>query len=264
MSTLVKRYPLVAFFSLTTLFLLLGWAAFNGQIPFGPLLAALILVPLIGGRAGLKTWAKRIIQWRVGWQWYAAAILLPLIATGTGSLLNILLGASVTPIQVSELPSLIPEAAFVLLFVGLGEEPGFRGFAIPHLQARFSAITATLILAAYGVAWHLPLFLTNDTPWAAIPTIVLGYFVFTWLFNNSNGSVLIVMVFHTAQAIFGPGILATMFSSADLMRYTLLMGLVYGVIVAVLIATSRNRYLISTSIKPLLIMAEPSQAIVSQ
>ncbi|MEZ4672554.1 MAG: CPBP family intramembrane glutamic endopeptidase [Anaerolineae bacterium] len=247
MREIVKRYPVVAFFGLTYIFLILGWVVFNAQISFGPLLAALIVVPIISGRQGLKDWAAQIVRWRVGVRWYAAAILLPLLTTGTGALLTVLLGASATPIQLSALPELIPEAIFVLLVVGLGEEPGFRGFAIPQLQKRFSAITATLILAALGIVWHIPLIITGDSSWTIVPVIVAGYFIFTWLFNNTNGSVLIAMLFHTAQAIFGPQIFGTMFSGADLVTYTLLMSLVYGVMVVVIFVTARNRYLISTT-----------------
>jgi membrane protease YdiL (CAAX protease family) len=263
MFTIVRRYPSVAFFALTYLFLILGWIIVNGQIPFGPLLAALIVVPIIGGREGLKTWASRIVRWRVGVQWYAAAILLPLVATAAGAFLNILLGAAYTPIQLDALPALIPEAIFIFLFVGLGEEPGFRGFAIPQLQKRFSAITATLILIVVGVVWHIPLIVTGDSTWAIVPVIVVGYFLFTWLFNNTN-SVLIAMLFHTAQAIFGPQIFGAMFSGADLIRYTLLMTAVYGVMVLLVIVTSRNRYLISRPQEQLTTMAKPSRAVVSQ
>ncbi|MBZ0304134.1 MAG: CPBP family intramembrane metalloprotease [Anaerolineae bacterium] len=262
MLEIVKRHPIVTFFGLTYIFLILGWVIFNAQISYGPLLAALIVVPIISGRQGLKDWADQIIRWRVGVRWYVAALLLPLIATGTGALLAVLVGASATPIQLSALPELIPEAIFVLLVVGLGEEPGFRGFVIPQLQKRFSAITATLILAALGIVWHIPLIVTGDSSWTIVPVIAAGYFIFTWLFNNTNGSVLIAMLFHTAQAIFGPQIFGAMFSGAEVVTYTLLMSLVYGVIVAVIIAAARNRYLISTTSERPTTTAKPAGAVV--
>lgn len=250
MITFVKRHPLVTFFALTYLFLILGWVLFQAQIPLGPLFSALIVVPIVGGRQGLKDWAKRIIHWRIGLQWYALTLLLPLLATGTGALLTILLGVPYTLPDFSKLPELIPEAIFIFLLTGLGEEPGFRGFAIPQLQKHFSAITATLILVVLGVIWHLPLIITGDSPAAIIPVIVGGYFVFTWLFNNTGGSVLIAMILHTAQAIVGPQIFATMFTGKDVITYTLLMAGVYGVIVAIIVMTSRNRYLIVQSDEP--------------
>jgi uncharacterized protein len=255
MFTIIRRYPLVAFFALTYVFLGLGWLVFKGQIPFSPLLAALVVVPIIGGRSGLKAWAKRITHWRVEFRWYMAAILLPLIVTASAAAINILLGASSKPIDTSTFPELIFEAIFVFLFVGLGEEPGFRGFALPRLQARYSATVATLILAVLGVIWHIPLFLSGDSPWTNIPLIVVGYFVFTWLFNNSNGSVLIVMLFHTATAIFGPLVFAPMFDGTDLTIYTWLLTLIYGLVMLGVMATSQTRYLSS---KPVMNIAEPA------
>jgi membrane protease YdiL (CAAX protease family) len=131
------------------------------------------------------------------------------------------------------------------------------------LQKRFSAITATLILIVVGVVWHIPLIVTGDSTWAIVPVIVVGYFIFTWLFNNTD-SVLIVMLFHTAQAICGPQIFGAMFSGADLIRYTLLMSGVYGVMVLLVIVTSRSRYLISRPLEQLTTAETPSRAPVAQ
>ena len=241
----VKRFPLLTFFGLNYLFLLLGWHYAKQQIPFTPFLAALIVVPIVSGRAGLIEWASRIIRWRVGVQWYAAAILTPLIATGAAAYLNILMGASFVPIRLSQLSPLISQAVMLFLYVGLGEEPGWRGFAIPQLQKRFSAITTTLIIAVMGIGWHLPIFLMGNRPWANILPIISGYFVFTWLFNNSRGSVLIVMLLHAAHNTFVSGIFGAMFYGSNRTQYSWLMGLTYGVIVIVILATSRNRYLIT-------------------
>lgn len=256
MFTLIKRYPLAAFFALTYVFLILGWVAFQDQIAFGPLLAALIVVPIVSGRAGLKAWASQIVRWRVGLRWYVAALILPLIVTVVAAGLNILLGAATTPIDLSKLPELLPEAIFIFIFVGLGEEPGFRGFALSRLQTRHSAFVATLILGVLGVVWHIPLFLSGDSPWTNIPLIIVGYFVFTWLVNGSKGSVLIAMLFHTATAIIGPQIFATLFSGADLVNYTWLLTLGYGVVAAITLFT---RDTFSTEpLEPLPTIAEPA------
>lgn len=260
MTARIKQYPLVAFFGLTYVFLVLGWIVFQAQIPLGPLLAALIVVPIISGREGLTAWAKRIIQWRFDVRWYIAAIFLPLAATGTAALLNVLLGASAARFELSTLPELIPEAIFIFLLVGLGEEPGFRGFALPRLQGRYSAVTATLILGVLGSIWHIPLFLSDDSPWATIPVIITGYFAFTWLFNNTNGSVWIAMIFHTAQAIFGPQIFGTMFTGGELISYTWLIAIFYGVFAAVVIITSGSSFLSTKPKEELTNIAEPMPA----
>ena len=79
MFAVVRRYPLATFVVLNMVFLGLGWALLGGQLPMTPLLAALVVVPIIGGKAGPRAWASRIVRWRVGVQWYAAAILIPFI-----------------------------------------------------------------------------------------------------------------------------------------------------------------------------------------
>ncbi|MCI0708786.1 MAG: CPBP family intramembrane metalloprotease [Chloroflexi bacterium] len=258
MISFIKHRPLVAFFAFTYFFLLLGWLTLKGQIPFGPLLAALIVVSIVGGREGRRVWASRITRWRVDGRWYAAAILLPLVVTALAAFLNILLGAESSGINIDEWPDLIAEAIFIFLFVGLGEEPGFRGFALPRLQAHHSAVVATLILSVLGVIWHIPLFLSGDSPWTNVPLIVVGYFVFTWLFNNTNGSVLIPMLFHTATAVYGPLIFAPMFEGTDLTSYTWLLTALYGIVVAVVMVTSGTAHLSAKSVDELVNISEPT------
>lgn len=260
----VKRYPLATFVVLNAFFLAIGWAVLGGQLPFTPLLAALVVVPIIGGRAGLRSWASRIVRWRVGAQWYAAALLIPFVTGGIAAFLNVRLGASYTPLQWSDLPPLIPEAIFVFLLVALGEEPGFRGFAIPQLQKRFSAINSALILSAIGVAWHMPLFLTDDTPWDVIPLIIGGYFIFVWLFNNTNGSVLLAMVLHTSQNILAGQLFQPMFSDQDVARYIWIFSLIYAALVAGILLTCRNRYLLVEPGKPVVNIVEPPQPLAAE
>lgn len=258
MFAVVRRYPLATFVVLNMVFLGLGWALLGGQLPMTPLLAALVVVPIIGGKAGLRAWASRIVRWRVGVQWYAAAILIPFIGGAIAAFLNVRLGASYTPIEWSDLPPLIPEAIFIFLLIALGEEPGFRGFAIPQLQKRFSAVNSALILSAIGVVWHIPLFLTDDSPWNVIPLIVFGYFIFVWLFNNTNGSVLLAMILHTSQNILAAKLIQPMFSGSDATRYIWLFGLVYAVFVAAILLTYRNRYLLVEAAKSPVNIVEPS------
>jgi membrane protease YdiL (CAAX protease family) len=233
-TSVVKRYPLATFFILTYIFSWWGYLIPGlgvGQWPLGPLMAALIVVPLTGGKAGLKEWASRIVRWRVGLQWYAIALLLPAALTVAAASLNVLLGApALNFAHLGQQPDLPFEILFAFLAISLGEESGWRGYALPRLQEGRSALSATLILAVFGMIWHVPLFLTGDSPWSIIPIIVAGYIIFTWLFNNTRGSVLIAMVLHTSVAIIGPLVFAPMFSGADLARYTWLLAALYSVV----------------------------------
>jgi membrane protease YdiL (CAAX protease family) len=240
-TSVVKRYPLVTFFILTYIFSWWGYFIPGlevGQIPLGPVVAALIVVPITGGKAGLKEWASRIVRWRVGLKWYAIALLLPMALAVAAVTLNVLMGAAdLTFAHLSDpIDLLIVVFLEIFLIVGLGEEPGWRGYALPRLQEGRSALSATLILAVFGVIWHVPLFLTGDSPWSNIPIIVAGYIFFTWLFNNTRGSVLIALLLHTsanaARMIFAP-----MFSGADATRYFWLLTALYivaGIAVVVL------------------------------
>ena len=96
---MVKRHPLVAFFALT--FLLSWWPwplhAF-GLMPmpiasFGPFLAALVVLALTEGKAGILGLLRRMVRWRVGLGWWVVALLLPVAMSGGAALLNIAVGA---------------------------------------------------------------------------------------------------------------------------------------------------------------------------
>src|SRR5215204_7019167 len=93
MLSLVKRHPLITFFVLT---FAIGW----GLIPFwtfqagSPFIAALIVIPLTQGWAGLKELGLRMIRWRVRWYWYVVAIGVPLAVVSLTAGLNVALGAS--------------------------------------------------------------------------------------------------------------------------------------------------------------------------
>jgi uncharacterized protein len=86
----------------------------------------------------------------------------------------------------------------------LGEEPGWRGFAQPRLQADRSPLLATLILAVLVTIWHVPTFILEA---GLQPSFILGgvlatvavTFWYAWLFNRSGGSVLITLIAHATE-----------------------------------------------------------------
>jgi membrane protease YdiL (CAAX protease family) len=235
----VKRYPLPIFFILTLIFSWSGWVFGIGQIAFGPLLSGLIVVPIISGRSGLKNWLSRIVRWRVGLVWYLAAIFIPVMLVLATVLINIMLGAPTpTPAQLAAWPELLPTILFVFFYIALGEEPGFRGFALPRLQEHRSALLSTLILAAYGVLWHLPLFVLGGEPVSIIFVIIGGYVLMSWVYNNTDGSVLLVMIMHTAVNAIGPGYFGRMFSGADASRYFWILAILYLAAGSVVVAAA--------------------------
>ena len=97
----------------------------------------------------------------------------------------------------------------IFLFIGLGEEPGWRGFALPRLQKQRTPLIASLILAAIWALWHLPL-MGNEFPAAIIPAFLMsllgGTLIQTWLFNRTKGSVFAQMLFHATVNTIGAGL----------------------------------------------------------
>ena len=189
-----------------------GWplyAAGIWPIPFlagGPLIAALIMVPLTQGRAGLRELGSRMIRWRVRWYWYALAIGPPLAVFLVIVALNVALGA-----PAPSLAQFSPWYAVIVVFAvrlvdpldgPIGEEPGWRGFAQPRLQANRSPLLATLILALLVAIWHAPLLLPQfgGSPLELLATFAVTFW-YAWLFNRTGGSVLMTLVAHSTQGI---------------------------------------------------------------
>lgn len=175
----------------------------------GPLLAALITTALFEGQVGLQRLGKRLVQWRP-LSWTTIAVLLPFIFALLGGLLVWFAGGPDPDFSRMGTSSEFPElgiAGFLgynLVFFGYGEEVGWRGFALPRLQEKYSALGATLLLSLFWAGWHLPLFayrpgytsmdLAGAVGW--LLSIVAGALLFTWLFNGSKGSLLACALFH--------------------------------------------------------------------
>src|ERR687897_1380746 len=209
----IRRHPIITFFVLAYAISWVGlplYAAGVWPIPFlatGPLIAALIVVPITQGRAGLRELGLRMIRWRVRWYWYVVAVGLPLAVLLITVGLNVALGADTPSLAgVGSLSTILMVFAVRLinpLDGPMGEEPGWRGFALPGLQASRSPLVATLILAPLVALWHVPLVVTHQFS----PAILLGAFTFTfvatWVFNHTGGSVFMTILLHTAEGTIG-------------------------------------------------------------
>ena len=219
-SNLARRHSLPLFFFLAYA---LSWAVeiplalraqglITANIPvslhylaaYGPMLAAIIITGLADGQEGLRALFGRMLRWRVRPVWWLVAFA-PLVAY---ALLTLVLrfipgqGAGFAPLgQIDFLPNLGAGALLVwFLTFGLGEETGWRGYALPRLQQGRSALRATVILWSLWALWHLPLFFyVYDVTIIAgfLFGLLAGAITFTWLYN-STGSVLLVAVWHAA------------------------------------------------------------------
>jgi membrane protease YdiL (CAAX protease family) len=216
--SLVQRHPLVCFFAVTyavawTLWLPL--VLLQDQIPPAldfvlrvlgsavPSALAIILVARLQGRGEVRRLLRRLLMGRVGIGWYVAIVALTALAV-VAVWVSTLFGAPAPVVDVAVAGVL---AIFLFsIFPGsaLGEELGWRGFALPRLQARHSALAASLVVGAFWGIYHLPLFVLGSPtrPFAlflpfALSCVIMSIF-YTWMYNGTGGSLLVVVLLHAA------------------------------------------------------------------
>jgi membrane protease YdiL (CAAX protease family) len=178
---------------------------------YGPAIAAIILAGIGGGRNGVSTLLGKIGRWRVGVMWYLFIFIYPLLLRLAAVGIDALLGGKLPSFFSSgQVPGgnpalLIPVVFLAVLFqAGLAEEIGWRGFGLPGLQQRYSALTASLILGVIWGAWHF-----SPVNFAALWPQAFWFFfnilpftiLLTWVYNNTNESLLLAVLFHTASNV---------------------------------------------------------------
>jgi CAAX protease family protein len=177
---------------------------------WAPAVAALITAALLG-RGALRDWAARLVRWRVPWYWYLVVVLGPaafsIAVAGCYALLGGSLQAAL-PWLVTPVP-LLPLLLLLLTVTdGYGEEPAWRGFALPRVLEGHGAFVASLVIGIFWALWHLPLLWTagiqvSQLPWWLLILDVPAKSVFfTWIFRRTDGSVLLAALFHGATNLF--------------------------------------------------------------
>lgn len=211
----VKRHPVASFFVLAyaiswlaSIPAALGYGLMFLFTQFGPTLAALVITWYSG--ASVLGWARKIVRWRVAPRWYAGAIGLPVLLVGAQVVIFGLLGGPIFPSMLpGALAGFVPSLAILTLDAGLGEEPGWRGFALPGLEAVHTPVVATAVVGILWALWHFPLVFIDErfphgfTSMAplvllAVLTLVgiaLMAFLYTWVYNATQ-SVLLCMLLH--------------------------------------------------------------------
>ena len=217
----LRRHPLIGYFVLAYAVTWLLWLP--GALPglpqslpakfaylpggaIGITGVAFLMTYVTEGRAGVRRLAARYAQWRVGWLWYAFALIgIPFILEGWTLLLpgNRATAQAFLPAFLLQYPGLY---ALLFIFGPFWEEAGWRGFALPRLQARYGPLLGTLILGLLWGMWHLPLHIEafrQDFGGAllnfglAFGLATMAYTVIqTWLFNATRGSLLLLMLAH--------------------------------------------------------------------
>jgi uncharacterized protein len=199
-----RLWPLALFLVLV---LPLSWYGFlirgssatdSGLNPLGPLVAALIACAVSGQ---FRDYLKRICRIRVAPSTYAIALLLPALLCLTGVAVGAL--ATGTPFPVAQGASrsveFVDAFLIALLFVALGEEPGWRGYLLPTLSSRIGPVMAALAICPVWAIWHYPL-IGSQLPLELLPQFLIsltgGSFVLAWLTMRANGGVLPAMLCH--------------------------------------------------------------------
>lgn len=255
-STFVKRHAFIVFVALTVLISWLPWIITgSGFLVFGPSIAGVIVIAMTSGKEGLRDMQKRSLRWRVGFRWWAVAlfgsvfIILPAIA------INAMMGGSSPSLAFFQQEWYLIPVIFLLTIIGgpLGEEFGWRGFALPNLQQKWGAMIASIIIGIVWALWHLPLFFQEDSIHAQIgikflPVYIIGEIVLaiiiTWVYNKTGSSLLVGgIILHNADNFWATALLtndtvATLQSGAQsqLNMQLYLLSTVVGVLVVVILA----------------------------
>jgi len=218
-----NRHSLIAYFLLaygiTWFFSILGTSRFvHFQIPpavvalssillhYGPALASIIVAGIEGGGAAVLRLLGGLSAWQVSTKWYVFILIFPVFIRLSAVGVDVLLGGEFPVFASSEFTP--AGVNVVLLFIGIlfqagiAEEIGWRGYALPRLQTRYSALVSSLMLGIVWGLWHF-----HPMNWSALAPVGLWYMlttipftiVFTWVYNNTKGSLLIAVLFHTAS-----------------------------------------------------------------
>ncbi len=151
----------------------------------GPAMAAAIVAWQLGT---LRPWLGRVLRWRVSPWFYLFAFGFPVVLYGLPNLVLAVLGEQPDlSLLVERLPA-YAVAWVAAFFMGGLEEPGWRGFALPRLEQRYTPVRATLLLGVVWGLWHLPV-----APLAIVVTVPLA-FLYTWLFNRTGSALLCVLL----------------------------------------------------------------------
>ena len=227
MPEFIKKHPAISLFALA---LIIGapltLALVAGLLPpeasqLGALsssLAAIVLVLVEGRKGGLRELLGRFLIWRVGLQWWAIALFFAAIPSVAGLyLFDLLSGPSVDWSGQPPLYTVVPMFILYTIAAGIGEEFGWRGFLLPRLQTHHNALVSSLIIGVMWAIWHIPMYFIRGTfqhemqSQGGLLPAFLGYSLFvivssiwfTWIFNNTRGSVLLAAVMHGASNAWG-------------------------------------------------------------
>jgi len=225
MKGIMKQRPLVSYFVLAYLLSWLLWVplaiVFNGLTEppeellllffvgvYGVSAAGIIMTRVVEGKGSIRKLLRRYIDWRVGFQWYVVMFFTMPVLLVAAMAIYALQGNAIGRFEPGAWPLALLGAIPAVLFGPLGEEAGWRGFALSRLQDKYGAFWSSILLGIVHTFWHAPLFwLPVGTPISGGPVtlvrvasflsmVTIGTFVYTWVFNHTRGSMLMAVLLH--------------------------------------------------------------------
>jgi len=225
---------------------------------YGPFLAGIITTLIYNGRAGLWSWLKSVFKWRIPFRWYLiGGVLINFLFVALHIGLYLILGGRLLLANGD-----IPWYGYLLIFPvsvflgfplgsGLGEEAGWRGFALPKLLERFSPVTASVILGVIWGLWHIPVLLMSTWEGATQGILLFVYvillsIIMTWVYCRSRGSAIPVMLMHTGGNLYGSMltsslILETVLVDSQGLDFTILKTIYYTLVAVLLLIVTKGR-----------------------
>ncbi len=221
MTNFIRRYPLLAFFLLAYAFTWVvavpllaskrGWLDIalphwlEPLAAFGPFAAAMFVARALDGRAGPRAILKSLTRWQAPRRWQAFAVISPIgvlaLTVIAGAVFTDWPGASADAVFAAFSVAGLAELIFISsVLQSWGEEPGWRGFALPQLRKRWGPLGATLVLWPVWLLWHLPFFVARPefgwAQWAGFSLGILSAAAWLTLLWDATESILLCVLWH--------------------------------------------------------------------
>jgi membrane protease YdiL (CAAX protease family) len=186
----------------------------------GPMLGGIGFTYFTGSNEAWRDYWRRVVDVRaIPARWLFVTVLFTPALLAVAVLVDLATGGTAVLDRIAEravpffaAPWTLPSfAAHVLVYGPIPEELGWRGYVLDRLQARWNALTASLILGVLWAVFHYPLFFIQDADphhaqgawspwfWQFMIGIVPSAVIYTWIFNNTRRSTLAAILFHFAS-----------------------------------------------------------------
>ena len=172
---------------------------------FTPGFTALAFTGRASGPSGVAALLRRLVDWQVAGRWYLFAVGYMAAVKMTVALVHRAVMGEWPRFGAEPLYLMLAATATSTLLGGqAGEEIGWRGYALPRLASRFGLAGGSVLLGVLWAAWHLPLFFIPGVDKYGQSFVLYAIQVtaisvaMAWLFANTRGSLLLVMLMHAA------------------------------------------------------------------